>query len=123
MDRPNPDTTGKMKKPQARPTIRDVARLANVSIGTASKALNNNGSLREETRERVRTAARDLGFRPNDLAQSLHRGKSLTVGLISTDSFGRFTMPIMEGLEERLTESERQTVVDAIALLDRLTHP
>jgi LacI family transcriptional regulator len=88
-----------------RPTIRDVARLANVSIGTASKALNNNGSLRQETRDRVRTVARDLGFRPNDLAQSLHRGKSLTVGLISTDSFGRFTMPIMEGLEECLTDS------------------
>ncbi len=85
-------------------TIRDVARLANVSIGTASKALNNSGSLRQETRDRVIAAARELGFRPNDLAQSLHRGQSLTVGLISTDSFGRFTMPIMEGLEECLTD-------------------
>ena len=85
-------------------TIRDVARLAGVSIGTASKALNNNGSLRQETRDRVIAAARELGFRPNDLAQSLHRGQSLTVGLISTDSFGRFTMPIMEGLEECLTD-------------------
>ena len=85
-------------------TIRDVARLAGVSIGTASKALNNNGSLRQETRDRVISAARELGFRPNVLAQSLHRGQSLTVGMISTDSFGRFTMPIMEGLEECLTD-------------------
>ena len=84
-------------------TIRDVARLADVSIGTASKALNNSGSLRQETRDRVIAAARELGFRPNVLAQSLHRGHSLTVGMISTDSFGRFTMPIMEGLEECLT--------------------
>jgi LacI family transcriptional regulator len=81
-----------------------VARLAEVSIGTASKALNNNGSLRQATRDRVAAAAKNLGFRPNDLAQSLHRGKSLTVGLISNDSFGRFTMPIMEGLEECLTD-------------------
>jgi LacI family transcriptional regulator len=88
-----------------RPTIRDVARLANVSIGTASKALNNNGSLRQETRQRVIASAHELGFRPNDLAQSLHRGQSFTVGLISTDSFGRFTIPIMEGLEECLTDS------------------
>jgi LacI family transcriptional regulator len=87
-------------------TIRDVARLAGVSIGTASKALNNSGSLRQETRDRVIAAARDLGFRPNVLAQSLHRGHSLTVGLISTDSFGRFTMPIMEGLEECLTDRQ-----------------
>jgi LacI family transcriptional regulator, galactose operon repressor len=90
---------------QARPTIRDVARLAAVSVGTASKALNNNGSLRQETRDRVIRVAGEIGFRPNDLAQSLHRGQSLTVGLISTDSFGRFTMPIMEGLEECLTDS------------------
>lgn len=92
--RPHPD----------RPTIRDVARLAEVSVGTVSKALNKNGSLRQETRDRVTAAALNLGFRPNNLAQSLHRGQSLTVGLISTDSFGRFTIPIMEGLEECLAD-------------------
>ena len=88
----------------ARLTIRDVARLAEVSVGTASKALNNNGSLRKETRAKVIAVAKEIGFRPNDLAQSLHRGQSLTVGLITTDSFGRFTNPIMEGLEECLSD-------------------
>lgn len=90
---------------RARLTIRDVARAANVSVGTVSKALNNNGRLRQETRERIVVVARELGFRPNDLAQSLHRGQSLTVGLISTDAFGQFTIPIMEGLEECLSDS------------------
>lgn len=89
---------------RATPTIRDVARLANVSIGTVSKALNNSGTLRTETRQRVIDVAKAVGFRPNDLAQSLHRGHSFTVGLISNDSFGRFTMPIMEGLEAVLAE-------------------
>jgi len=86
-------------------TLRDVARLAGVSIGTASKALNRGGKLSDETRERVIACARQLGFRPNDLAQSLHRGQSFTVGAISNDSFGRFSMPIIEGLEECLTDS------------------
>ncbi len=90
---------------RARLTIHDVARAANVSVGTVSKALNNSGRLRAETRERVIAVARKLGFRPNDLAQSLHRGQSLTVGLISTDAFGRFTIPIMEGIEECLSDS------------------
>jgi len=85
-------------------TIHDVARLARVSVGTVSKALNKNGSLRQETRDRVSAAAKELGFRPNELAQSLHRGHSFTVGLISNDSFGRFTMPIMEGLEACLSD-------------------
>ena len=86
------------------PTIRDVALAAGVSIGTVSKALNGQGRLRDETRAHVRDTALKLGFRPNDLAQALHRGKSLTVGMISSDSFGRFTMPIMEGLEACLAD-------------------
>jgi LacI family transcriptional regulator len=93
------------RPPRARLTIHDVARASNVSVGTVSKALNNSGRLRQETRERVIAVARELGFRPNDLAQSLHRGQSLTVGLISTDAFGRFTIPIMEGIEECLSDS------------------
>ena len=91
-----------------RPTIRDVARHAGVSIGTVSKALNNGGNLALETRERIIAVAKELGFRPNSLAQSLHRNQSFTVGMISTDSFGRFTMPIMEGLEECLTDRRMQ---------------
>lgn len=86
------------------PTIRDVARLAEVSIGTASKALNASGRLRQETRDKVIAVARDIGYRPNDLAQSLHRAKSMTVGIISNDSFGRFTFPIVEALEEQLAD-------------------
>lgn len=87
-----------------RATIRDVAERAGVSIGTASKALNDNGRLKTETRERVIAAAQELGFRPNSLAQSLHRTRSMTVGVLSTDSFGRFAFPIIEALEERLAE-------------------
>lgn len=84
------------------PTIRDVARAAGVSIGTVSKALSGQGQLRPETRQRVMDAAARLGFRPNDLAQSLHRKRSFTVGLISTDSYGRFSMPLLEGIEHAL---------------------
>ncbi len=83
-------------------TIHDVARRAKVSVGTVSKALNDKGRLRQETRERVIAAANDLDFRPNSLAQSLHSARSMTVGILSTDSFGRFTFPILEALERRL---------------------
>jgi LacI family transcriptional regulator len=86
------------------PTIRDVARLAGVSIGTASKALNANGRLKQETRDKVAAVAREIGYRPNDMAQSLHRARSMTVGIISTDSFGRFTLPIFQALEEQFAD-------------------
>ena len=85
-----------------RATIRDVAESAGVSIGTASKALNGQGKLRAETRERVMLAAERLGFAPNTLAQALLAGRSFTVGLITSDSFGRFSIPVMLGAEDAL---------------------
>jgi LacI family transcriptional regulator len=83
-------------------TIRDVARLAGVSIGTVSKALNANGRLSAETRAKVLEIAKAIDYRPNDLAQSLHRARSMTVGILSNDNFGRFSFPIVEALERRL---------------------
>src|SRR6201995_4182876 len=85
-----------------RATIRDVAQSAGVSVGTASKALNGQGKLRAETIERVMRAAERLGFAPNTLAQALLAGRSFTVGLITTDSFGRFSIPVMLGAEDAL---------------------
>jgi LacI family transcriptional regulator len=89
-----------------RPTIRDVARAAGVSVGTASKALNGQGRLRAETRERVMREAERLEFRPNDLIKSLLRGRSYTVGLVTTDYFGRFNMPVVAGIEDALGAAE-----------------
>lgn len=83
-------------------TIHDVARAAGVSVATVSKALNGRGQLRAETRTSVQRAAERLGFRPNDLALSLLRNRTFTVGLISTDSYGRFSIPVLEGIESAL---------------------
>ena len=85
-------------------TLRDVARLAGVSIGTASKALNASGRLSAETRAKVLKIAKAIDYRPNDLAQSLHRARSMTVGILSTDSFGRFSFPIVAAIERRLSD-------------------
>ncbi|MDT0267318.1 LacI family DNA-binding transcriptional regulator [Streptomyces sp. DSM 44915] len=83
-------------------TIHDVATLAGVSPGTVSKAINGRGKLRPETRERVLDAARRLGFRPNEMARGLSSGRSFTVGLVTTDSVGRFSLPVLLGAEDAL---------------------
>lgn len=83
-----------------------MAALAGVSPGTASKALNGTGSLREETRRRVREAAQQLGFTPDARARSLSSGRSYTVGLVTTDSSGRFSIPVMTGAEDALSAGE-----------------
>lgn len=86
--------------------IDDVAALAGVSKSTVSKALNGKGEMRAETRERVQRAAESLSFRPNPLAQGLLSGRSYTVGLLTTDDFGRFSLPIMLGAENALGADE-----------------
>ncbi len=90
----------------ARPvTLREVASAAGVSVATASKALNDTGRMTVETRERVRQTARRLGFRPNGLAQSLLRQRSFTVGLLTNDTYGRFSLPLMSGISEALVDN------------------
>ncbi|WP_298806802.1 LacI family DNA-binding transcriptional regulator [uncultured Pseudokineococcus sp.] len=87
----------------ARPVrIVDVAALAGVAPGTASKALSGTGQLREETRARVRRAAEQLGFTPDGVGRALSSGRSFTVGLVTTDSIGRFTLPVVLGAEDAL---------------------
>lgn len=87
-----------------RVTIYDVAAAAGVSTATASKALNDTGRMSVETRERIRRVAQELGFRPNSLARSLTRKRSFTVGLLTDDTYGRFTLPVMAGISEGLID-------------------
>jgi LacI family transcriptional regulator len=87
------------------PTIHQVAQAAGVAIGTASKALSGAGKLRPETRSRVRAAATRLGYRPNDLAHSLTRGRSFTIGLVTSDLHGRFSLPILAGVENAMGDA------------------
>ena len=89
-------------RPSGSITLADIASVAGVSPGTASRALNGRDGVNAATRDRVQEAARRLGYQPNALARGLLSGRSYTVGLITTDSFGRFSIPIMLGAEDAL---------------------
>lgn len=68
------------------PNIRDVARLAEVSYQTVSRVLNDHPSIRPETRERVRVAIAELGYRPNPAARALVTSRSRTIGVLSSQT-------------------------------------
>ena len=82
--------------------LEDVAALAGVSTATASKALHNKPRISEETKQRVLDAAKQLNYSPNKLAQSLARGTTGTIGLVTSDLQGRFSTPILIGAENEL---------------------
>lgn len=81
-------------------TLSDVARLAGVSIATASKAINGRDQVAPATRKRVMEAAEQISFTPNELARSLVAGRTGTVGLLTSDLEGRFVIPILMGAED-----------------------
>ena len=68
-------------------TIKEVAKLAGVSVATVSRALNNSGYVSEATRIKVEAAVKELNFYPNEVARSLYQKKSKLIGLRSKSDF------------------------------------
>ena len=93
--------------------IGDVARAAGVSVGTVSKALNDRPDVSAATRERVRAVAERLSFRPNPQARSLSTGRSFAVGLLTTDIYGRFSLPLLLGAEDELGDGDLAVIRSA----------
>jgi LacI family transcriptional regulator len=83
-------------------TLADVARLAGVSVATASKALNAREQVAAATRRRVLQAAEQLSFQPNVLARGLISGRSRTIGLLTEELSERFAFPVLRGVENAL---------------------
>ena len=77
---------GKMQRLPV-PTIADVARRAGVSHATASRALSNYGRVAAATVDRVKAAAQELGYRPNELARAMRVGSTRTIGLVIIADF------------------------------------
>lgn len=84
-------------------TISDVARAAEVSISTVSKALSGTGRMRDETRAHVAQVAERLGYAARAPRRERHGERSYTIGLLTTDSFTRFAIPLMLGVEDALS--------------------
>jgi len=63
-------------------TIKDVAKLAGVSVTTVSRILNNRGAISEKTRRKVHKAMEELDYMPNEVARSLLKKRSNLIGVI-----------------------------------------
>lgn len=87
-----------------RASIKDVARVAGVSVGTVSNVLNRPDFVSESTRQRVLDAMNELGFVRNATARQLRAGHSQTVGVVVLDLANPFYTGIVRGIEDRLAE-------------------
>ncbi|MCR5154528.1 MAG: LacI family transcriptional regulator [Lachnospiraceae bacterium] len=66
-------------------SLKDIAKKCNVSIATASKALNNQNDVSEETKETVRRVAKELGYFPNSSARALKTNRTYNLGVLFVD--------------------------------------
>lgn len=81
-------------------TIYDVARVADVSLATVSRVLNNPEKVKPKTRERVLAAISDLGYRPNAIARGLASRRSTNVGLIVPTCSRASVAEMMDGVAD-----------------------
>lgn len=82
------------------PTIRDVARVAGVSVATVSRVLNASPHVRATTAQRVRAAAAQLRFVPNGVAKSLITRRTHTLGVLLPELYGEFFGDFIRGVDD-----------------------
>eukprot|EP01034_Spumella_vulgaris_P007290 gene7290-9288_t len=93
------------------PTIKDVARLAGVGVGTASRVISGNGSVAPATAERVRQVIAELNFRPSHAARSLGNGSSKLIGVYIPFLRGTYYTPILRVIDTVLRAHDLHMVV------------
>src|SRR5215203_1045087 len=81
-------------------TLQDVAREAGVSKATAARVLGSYGTASPGVKEKVLTAARELGYQPNELARSMTTGRSRTIGVIVGDIENPYFGQAVRGISE-----------------------
>lgn len=85
--------------------IRDVARVAGVSVATASLGLNGQPGVAEKTRRRIVAAAQQLGYHANPQAQALRRGRTTTYGFVVRNFANPFFLEVLSGAQQVAAES------------------
>lgn len=92
-------------------TIKDVARLAGVGLGTASRVVSGKGSVSPATLERVRKAIEQLDFKPSHAARALLSGSSRMIGVYIPMLKGTFYTPILQLIDTELRAAGLHMVV------------
>ena len=94
-------------------TIRDVAREAQVSVATVSRALNGHDNVAEEVRKLVLETARRLRYQPHAAARSLSSRSTQTIGVVLPDLYGEFFSELIRGIDGVAREHRRHLLVSS----------
>jgi DNA-binding LacI/PurR family transcriptional regulator len=93
--------------------IIEIAKKAGVSIATVSRALNNNGAVREETRQKILSICKEFNYKPNPHARGLSRKKTDTIGVILPELIDEFFMDIIHGIDEEAYKANKFVLISS----------
>lgn len=85
-------------------TIKDVAREAGLTVGTVSRVLNNRGYISDATREKVYQVMKELNYQPNEVARSLSKSKTNTIGVIVPHIVHPYFAKLISNLEKAASD-------------------
>lgn len=94
-------------------TIKQVSELAGVSLATVSRVINKTDQVKPHTKAKVEEAMKQLGYRPNFIAQSLASSKSNSVGYVVPELDGSFFGAILSGTESILKKADKHMFIAA----------
>ena len=97
-------------------TIKDIARIAGVSIATVSRVINNGPKVGQKTREKVTQVMNDLGFTPNANARALVTQKSSTIGVVVPELTDPFFASLASGVDKIAREKNMQLLLSTALL-------
>ncbi|MHC1772332.1 MAG: LacI family DNA-binding transcriptional regulator [Flexilinea sp.] len=103
-------------------TIREIAKLANVSIATVSKVLNGKSGVSSKTHDLILSIAKDLDYRPNLNARNLKKGQSRTIGIITEDLTVFNTPEIIDGIDAYCDTCGYQFIIGNLRYFKRYGH-
>lgn len=102
--------------------LKDVAKLAGVSVTTVSRVINNYGSLSKKTISKVHSAMRELNYQPNALARAMQGKPSKFIGLIFPNLTNPFFAELINDLEYRLFGLGYKTIIASSAENEQIEH-
>ncbi|WP_299366297.1 LacI family DNA-binding transcriptional regulator [Winogradskyella sp.] len=92
-------------------TLKELAKLLNISVSTVSKALNDSHEISASTKKRVIELAEKLNYKPNRIAQQLKTNKTKTIGVILPTVKNPFFAQVLHGIEKSATDNKYDIIV------------
>ena len=92
-------------------TIKDVAKRLNVSVSSVSKAFNDKGDIKKETKELILKVGKEMGYHPNPIAKKLSQQQTFNIGIVVPEFVNAFFPEVIIGIQDVFIQKGYQVLI------------